>query len=180
MSEEMIKTLLEKASNYNFLNHIIPGSIFCCVYQRMTGHVILGESFVASLVLVYFVGILISRVGSLIVEPLCTFKFWKIGSIVKYAQYSDFFKAEKADKKISLLVAWNNMYRTFVAMSGMLLFYRLVARISRNVPCLDWMHRYKIELMLLFVFVLFIVSFRKQTSYVTRRVEKALETKEDS
>ena len=179
MSNEIIKPLLEKASNYDFLNNIIPGSIFCCVYEKMSGHVIFGESFVTSLVLVYFAGILISRVGSLLVEPFCKFNFWKIGSIVKYAPYKDYIKAEKEDKKISLLLAKNNMYRTFVAMSGMLLSYRLVARVS-NMPCLAWMHHYKFEILLLFVFVLFVVSFRKQTSYVRKRVEKVLETGTDS
>ena len=179
MSDEIIKTLLEKASNYDFLNHIIPGSIFCCVFEKMSGHVIFGESFVTSLVLVYFAGILISRVGSLLVEPFCTFNFWKIGSIVKYAPYKDYIKAEKVDKKISLLVARNNMYRTFVAMSGMLLSYRLVARVS-NIPCFAWTHHYKFELIILSVFALFVVSFQKQTSYVRKRVEKVLEANADS
>ena len=174
MSEELLKTLFEKASNYDFLNHIIPGSIFCCGYQAMTGHAICGGSWVTSLVSVYFVGILISRVGSLIVEPICKFKFWKVGSIVKYAQYADFIKAEKEDKKMSLLVARNNMYRTFVAMSGMLLFYKLAAVASHSIPCLGWMQRCKAELLLLAIFILFLISFRKQTTYIRQRVEKAI------
>ena len=165
MSEDFLKTLFEKASNYDFLNHIIPGSIFCYVYQAMTGHAVCGGSWVASLVLVYFSGILISRVGSLIVEPICKFKFWKFGSIVKYAPYDDYIKAEKEDMKISLLVARNNMYRTFVAMSGILLLYKLTAVASHNIPCLGWMQLCKIELLLFAIFMLFLISFRKQTSY---------------
>lgn len=178
MSNEIIKTLLEKASNYDFLNNIIPGCIFCCVYEKMSGHVVFGNSFVSSLVLVYFAGILISRVGSLLVEPFCKFNFWKIGSIVKYAPYKDYIKAETADQQMSLLVARNNMYRTFVAMSGMLLSYRLAARAS-NISCLAWTHHYKFELILLSVFVLFVVSYRKQTSYVRKRVEKVIEAGAD-
>ena len=177
MSEEFLKTLFEKASNYDFLNHIIPGSIFCCIYQAMTGHAVCGGSWVASLVSVYFVGMLISRVGSLIVEPICKFKFWKVGSVVKYAPYGDFINAEKVDKKISMLVPRNNMYRTFVAMAGMLLFYKLAAVASHSIPCLGWMQRCKAELLLLAIFILFLISFRKQTSYIRQRVERALEAK---
>lgn len=115
----------------------------------------------------YFAGQVISRLGSIIIEPW--FNKWKI---VKYAPYSDFLKAEKVDEKIPELLADNNMYRTFVAVFMLI----VLLEIAHLIPAVDeFMHSEWIVLVLLVgLLLLYIFSFRKQTGYIRKRVEKVV------
>ena len=61
----------------------------------------------------YFMGLVISRIGSLMIEP--TLK--KVG-FLKSADYSKFVLASKTDNKLDVLSETNNMYRTLCALSA--------------------------------------------------------------
>ena len=111
----------------------------------------------------YFSGMTLSRIGSVIIEPL--FKKMKL---VKYANYKDFLKAEAVDPKVSNLLEDNNMFRTFVATFCVM----LIVVVCNNISIIKtFLHSsYAIILLTVLLLVLYALAYRKQTSYIRRRV----------
>lgn len=100
-----------------------------------------------------------SRLGSLLIEPL-----YKKLRIVKYASYEDFKNAEKTkDKdKLNLLLEQNNMYRTMVGVF-------IISIVGK--PLVPFMTKNALVFFIILI-VIFSLSYRKQTSYIRKRVEK--------
>lgn len=117
--------------------------------------------------LYYFVGMIISRVGSVIIEPV----FKKIG-IVKYAPYNDYLRAAGKDPGIADLLEANNSYRTLTAMC-LLLLVTLFTVWAVEIWGVNMWHVRLIAVLALVV--IFIAAYRKQTNYIRKRVELALE-----
>ena len=112
----VMKELLDKLSSYNIFNYLLPGTLFALVAERITDIRIIQSDIVIGLFLYYFIGLVISRVGSLVLEPLM-----RRVSFVKYAPYKDFVSVSARDPKLEILSETNNMYRTLCA-----LFFTLV------------------------------------------------------
>lgn len=121
------------------------------------------ENLVVGVFLYYFIGLVIGRIGSLVFEPLL-----KKASFLKFADYKDFVSASKTDAKLEVLSEVNNMYRTFVALFATLLFARLYEAVETVLPVLKQASPF---LSIVAITVLFLISYRKQTSYITKRVE---------
>ena len=99
-----MENLLDRLSSYNILNYLIPGVLFLVLVDTFDIAPIEENNILLMLFGGYFAGMVLSRVGSVIVEPW--FKKWKI---VKYAQYKDYLDAEARDSKISTLLSESNM-----------------------------------------------------------------------
>ena len=146
---------------YQLVNYLIPGVLFA-VFAREIGYVVAPEPLVLSLVVYFFAGLAISRVGSLIIEPLLR----KI-KFVEFAPYDKFVGASTADPKLSLLSETNNSYRTYAALFLVLLVLRVYAPLQKHFRLLDtWSPLF----LLLLLAALFLASYRKQTRYVRERV----------
>ena len=159
--------IFDKLNSYNILNNIIPGSMFCYLLQYVCGIDLLRNSVVENLFIYYFVGMVMSRFGSLILEPIVI----KL-KIVNYAHHSDYIVASQKDKKIDLLLETNNLYRT-IAMSGLLIILiKIYTILGYRISFLPDATPYLIGVIL---FVLFLLSFRKQTGYIRKRVNQALQ-----
>ncbi len=156
---------LEKLSRYHLLTNLIPGVLFLYMLNMFGIYSIDMSDWLRVLLVGYFTGMIISRIGSIAIEPW--FQKWKI---VKYAPYSDFLKAEKVDGKIQELLGDNNMYRTFVAMFLLL----TILEIGHLIPVVDgFIHSdAAVIVLLLGLFLMFVLAYRKQTSYIRKRVEK--------
>ena len=113
--------------------------------------------------LYYFIGLVISRFGSLVIEPLL-----KYFSFLKFADYKNFVAASKKDKKIELLSEVNNTYRTLSSLFVLQLLLKLYDKIEGRFPVLQECDAIVLLVLLL---VLFLLSYRKQTSYITKRIE---------
>lgn len=118
------------------------------------------------LFLFYFVGMVVSRIGSIIIEPIC-----KKTKFVQYAEYSNYLDAINIDHDISVLLEANNMYRTFLSGMILILLFKVSSIIVQNIQFTEYILHLIIivSLALLFAF-----SYRKQTSYIKKRIEKAL------
>jgi hypothetical protein len=66
--------------------------------QRISDHRFKDENVVVGLFLFYFIGMVISRIGSLTIEPVL-----KKINFLRFAPYSDFIRASQADVKIDIL-----------------------------------------------------------------------------
>ena len=160
---EAVTKLLEKLSSYQILNYLIPGSVFCVLLKHLVGYDIIHFSIVENIIICYFVGMVNSRLGSLILYP-----FLKKTKFIKEADYADFVKAEKKDSKVTILSDINNVFRSFANVMILLLF----ALGIKNVDCISNFVVDNINwVAIISLFILFIFSVRKQTKFVRDRVE---------
>ena len=154
-----MKELLDKLSSYNLFNYLLPGTVFVAVAQRISTHRFTHDNIVVELFLYYFIGLVISRIGSLVIEPAM-----KRTKFVKFASYKDFVRACSHDTKVEVLSEQNNTYRTLcavVVVLGGLKFYDVI--VMWGLP--------GTAIVLVGLFGLFAFAYRKQTDYIRRRVE---------
>lgn len=153
---------IEKLSSYNFLNNLLPGAVFCYFFSLITGYNF-NDNAIVNICIYYFSGMLVSRIGSLIIEPL----FKKI-KIVKYADYEDYLKAISKDEKISCLVETNNVYRTFLSAFITLAIIKLLVFLGEKFNIFN----NEVDIAIgVFLIGILIFSYRKQTNYIRKRVE---------
>ena len=106
----MVDTIIEKFSSYNILNYILPGIVFSIFSNKVFVFSLTSNNILENVFLYYFYGLILSRIGSLVVEPI----FKKI-KLITFAKYEDYIEAEKKDEKLSVLSESNNMYRTLIS-----------------------------------------------------------------
>jgi hypothetical protein len=151
--------LLQKLSTYNIFNYLFPGVVFVILLNRYTEINLVVDDVILGMFLYYFFGLVLSRIGSILIEPAlrCT-------KIVEFSDYARFIRASKLDDKIELLSEVNNMHRTIIAMLVVLL---AISICNGSVTCL-------LTAGLLGIVTLFVLSYRKQTSFITKRIDEAL------
>jgi len=158
-----MKSIIDKISTYNIFNYLFPGILFAVISKSFTKYSFIQNDLVEGLFTYYFIGLVISRFGSLVVEPLL-----KKMKIVKYSSYEDFITACKVDDKLELLSEVNNMYRTIFSMFILLLLFKLYELFSNGFPDIN-NYTYCIALVLLSG--LFMASYWKQTKFIKERVD---------
>lgn len=158
-----MKEILEKISSYNLFNYLLPGTVFVFVLAKTSPHDFTQKDLLIGAFLYYFIGLLISRIGSVIIEPLL--KKWKF---LKFAEYSDYVIYSKQDDKIDILSESNNMYRTIIALILSLL---LVKGFDWIVEIIGINGTWQSIIILLLMLALFLFSYRKQTNYIKKRID---------
>lgn len=156
--------LINKISSYNIFNYLFPGAIFSILTADVIHYPVVQQDVIARLFLYYFVGLVISRWGSLIIEPILK---WH----VKFAPYSEYITAEAKDKKIEVLSEANNSYRTLCAMFSLLFVIRLYAKIQSGPLCS--LQGWEGPIGSVLLMVMFFLAYRKQTGYIIGRINKA-------
>lgn len=154
---------------YNLLTNLIPGTVlaallkFCmedCDIFSLTDNIWILA------VILYFLGIINSRISSLIFEPLM-----KKLKIVNCASHADFTDAELKDTsgKLTQLSRMNNEYRSYLSVFAIVLILKLIflcssvkGFVTDNVE----------EFILGLGVLLFLCSYKKQVSYITSRVSR--------
>lgn len=158
-----MKELLDKISSYNLFNYLFPGVLFCIIISKWTELELVQDDLINGVFLYYFVGLVISRCGSLIIEPVLK----KIKFVV-FAEYQDFVKASKDDSKLEILSESNNMYRTLIALFVIILITKSYLTISVRF---DWDMQVHWIVLLIGLLSMFLFSYRKQTSYISKRIK---------
>ena len=159
-----LEKLLEELGAYELLNNLLPGAIICVLAQWQTGYQLPAINVVGELCVFYFVGLVVGRLGSLVVEPI----YRKLGIISKGA-YADFIKASQADPKIDTLSTKNNMYRTFVAVFIITTVYMIVEVFRERATVRLTMVQLVASAALWF---LFSYSYHKQSNYIQGRIHQ--------
>jgi hypothetical protein len=148
--------LLNKISSYNVFNYLLPGVIFAVLTSDSIHYPIVQRDVITGAFVYYFVGLSISRFGSLVIDPLL-----KRLSFVKFADYKNFLDASKKDPQIEVLSEANNTYRTLSSLFSLFLMLKAYARIEGRFPILKGWDATVLAALLL---VMFLFSYRKQTS----------------
>lgn len=164
-----MEKILSSIPVYNLLTNLIPGTILaallkicvdgCDIFSLTNNIWILA-------VVLYFLGIINSRVSSLILEPVL-----KKLKIVKSASHKDFTDAELKDTsgKLTQLSRTNNEYRSYLSVFTIVLILKLIflsstakTFVTENI-C--W-------IILDLGVLLFLCSYRKQVAYITSRISR--------
>jgi hypothetical protein len=155
--------LFDKISSYNLFNYLLPGVLFAVVASKLTHYSFLGYEVVVAAFLYYFIGLVVSRFGSLVVEPV-----FRSTGFVKFSDYKSFVEACKKDPKIELLSEVNNMFRTLCSLFVLLVLLKLYERLGVRWP---WLERFHVVVLIVLLFVTFAFAYRKQTEYVNKRIK---------
>ena len=62
--------IINKISNYNLFNYLFPGILYTASVNHFTRLQLPTDNLLEAFFVCYFIGLVISRIGSLIVEPL--------------------------------------------------------------------------------------------------------------
>lgn len=161
-----MENILSSFPIYNFLVNLIPGTIlafslkFCVGIDLFTPI----ENSWSLPILLYFLGMLNSRISSLIFEPIM-----QKTKLVKFLPHEEFITAELQDSsgKLTALSRMNNEYRSYFSLFFVVLFLKLIflspdaQKMATNNA--SW-------LILVLCIGIFFVSYKKQASYIRSRI----------
>lgn len=157
-----MEKLIEKISSYHLLNYLIPGIIFIVISDNFIGINLYSNNLLESLFEAYFIGIVISRFGSIVVSNIL-YKFTK----EKGETYTNYIKACNKDDKLEILMQDKNMYRSLCSMLILLLITKLIYLI---------INKFQINNNIVFIIgtilliILFSISFLKQNKMISDRI----------
>lgn len=157
-----MEKVIDKISTYNLFNYLLPGVLFVVLAKNFLFLDLTQGDLILDVFIYYFVGLVISRFGSLVIETLL-----KKVKFLKFSKHDDFISASKNDPKLEILSQENNMYRTFVAMFVLLLLSKLYFYIRTIYPFLQ---SYDFYILISLLLVMFLYSYRKQTAYIFKRI----------
>lgn len=161
---------ISKISSYNLFNNLLPGVVFSAVVTYTTSYNLLFENIIISFFVYYFVGMVVSRVGSIVIDPLITGVpiEGSTSKLIKTAPYYDYIDACKVDSDIKLLSEVNNTYRTMIAVMALSIITIFIDYLCISDTILQ-------VLVCLLVLILFIFSYKQQTEkYIVKRINKAI------
>ena len=162
-----IKDIIEKIGAYQIFTNLLPGAFFCLWLQ-----VFLSESYTlgnigTDLVACYFIGYLINRLGSLVIEGLC-----KRIKLIEFSSYSDYIKAESIDAKIATLSETNSYLRSLLTSILLIPPTVLLDFLRQKWP---WFNNSWKWFIIIIVILILVFSYKKNTDYIRRRVEIIIE-----
>ena len=144
--------IIDKISAYNIFTNLFPSVLYCLLADKLFGIPLVQQDLVLGLFLYYFAGMVISRIGSLIVEP-----FLKKTKFVKFADYRSYVAASEKDEKIVVFLEASNSYRSMIAL--------LICVIATGVWSVAFSafpvaQAYEAHLLVVLMFVLFLFAYR--------------------
>ena len=172
--DSVFEKLAEQISAYEILNHIVPGAVYLILADRYTAFSLLTGHILADIILFYFAGVVIGRLGSLIIEDaLRKIKNEKCWFFLKRAPYKEFIQAEEKDKlhKLQQLVTANNMYRSLASGAVLLFFTILFDWVLSFIPACSVLRKAAILDGCLILAVLFLCSMSKQSGRIKSRID---------
>ncbi len=164
-----MEELLKKLTSYNILNNLLPGVVLIAAFPESEIAKFCTENPFFGAVICYVTGVIVSRIGSLVLEPA-------LKKIAPHEPYTDFISASSKDSKITELSESNNTFRT-LASTGVcyMAIVVVLAADSKWSLSSNWPTTTKLVCAAL-LSVLFILSYRKQTGYICKRVRAACDS----
>lgn len=164
-----MEKIIEKIESYHFLNYLLPGTIFCMLLSN-TWEIQMFEniSIVESIILHYFIGIILSRISSTMLTPII-----KKTKFITYIAYEQYIEAAKRDSKIELFQRESNQYRVYIVVF-ILLFFIEVVQCIRTVT-FNWN-----LVVFAFLVILFLLSYKNQVEGIIQRVKHANNSRKEN
>ena len=154
-----MEKLIDKLDSYHLFNYLVPGFLFIILSKNIMNINIYNNGIVEMAFIAYFIGIIISRIGSLFVSKILD---------KRNADYGDYLKASKTDSKIESLLQERNMYRTLCSMLIVLILFKVLYDLIILFNIDKKIVMYLLYIALIF---LFIKSYDKQNKYLVNRIK---------
>lgn len=151
--------ILEYLTSYHLINHLIPGSILSIILIKKE-FFIKPEELISLLSINYFLGVIINRISSILVEP--ALKCFKIIDKISEEHYKQYCKNVKRDKKLEELSEVRNMYRIYLTL---LIIVLVINILDKKLLVIN------INYLILLGIILFVLAFRKQNLYISIRIK---------
>lgn len=161
--EILISKIVALIENFYLATYIIAGSAVG-IGLNMFGIPFFTDEILISVGRCYFTGMVASRLSSLLIEPLCEYL-----KIIKREPYEKYLKAEAKDTngKLISMSKVSGLYCAMTSASMIVLVTGIVLLICNINMWRDYIWSLIISLS---VFILFLLSYRKQTIYVVKRI----------
>ena len=158
-----MNNVIEKLGSYQIVTNLFPGAFFGMALKFFFELSLPTENIGEEILVYYFMGFVINRIGSLIIKPILEkMKF------IQEAPYPDYLKAVKVDAKLDILSETNNYFRSTLTCFVLLPIVCLMRMLIENV---SWINNGWKGCAIAFLIVLFLFAYRKQTNIVKKRTE---------
>ena len=171
---EVITYITEKVSSYDIFNNLFPGVIYCSLLTKVTRFCLTFDNIIEQFFIWYFTGMIISRIGSVLVEFLLKKLKYKNKPLIIFANYEDYISASEAKPRIATLSEKNNIYRTIIALIfslELVYIYDIFIFCPIKEKCV-YVKALTVAIVGILLIILFILSYKKQTDYVRKQVNK--------
>lgn len=158
-----MSNVIEKLDSYQIMTNLLPGTFIGIALEFILGMGITSPSVTEKIVIYYFIGLILNRIGSLVVNPIL-----KKCRVIVEAPYQEYVKAVKEDSRIDILSETNNYFRTLLA--GTILLLILYICMNSEIVWKWLVSNWRCSSLVCLI-VLFVFAYRKQTDYVRRCVE---------
>ena len=157
-----MEDFLKKIDSYNLFNYLLPGALYVAFFSAFADLSFLTQNVLISFFAMYFIGLTVSRIGSLLIEPLMM-RF----NLGEKGEYLDYIKASEEDATLTRLSEVSNVYRTLIALFICILLTAACAWLFQAIG----LPITAVTVILgTALFALFVAAYRKQSSYVAKRV----------
>lgn len=157
-----MKELVDKITSYNLFNYLLPGILFSVFASNFTKYDFITDNIIIDAFIYYFIGLIISRFGSLVIEYILI----RLG-LIEFASYKKYLLESKKDKKIETLLEANNMYRTLMTTFILLLLLKIFEYVEINV---SYIAGFRLYILIIGLIIIFLFAYKKQTKYINERI----------
>ena len=162
--QDLLREVFGKLTKYDWITTLIPGLFFVGLANWL-GLDFRAKSCFGNLTVVFFCGLVCSRVGATVVEGVAKIKRFKL-----FASYEDYVDWSKGDPtSAGMLVQNSNWFRSLTGM--MLVLIVLYAGRELSVH-FHFLSSAKHLFVLIALLVLFADSYRRQLLFTTKRINK--------
>ena len=162
--------IIDKISAYNILTNLFPGVVYCFLVEKLFGIPLIQDDLLVAFFLYYFTGMVISRVSSVILEPLL-----KLIKLVEFVDYKRYISASKEDDQIRILLETSNSYRSMIALLISVVASGMWIEAMSAYPSINNYSHYILACALV---ILFLLAYKKQTRYIIARIKRYESEKE--
>ena len=158
-----MNSFIEKLDSYQLVTNLLPGAFWGIAIKFFLGISLPVENIGEEILVYYFMGFVINRIGSLFVQPILR----KL-RFIKEAPYPEYLKAAKVDEKINTLSTTNNFFRSTLTCFILLPIVKLLQVLIEYVGLIEKCWK---GCSIVFLIILFTLAYRKQTDIVRIRSE---------
>lgn len=158
-----MEKFLESLSSFNIFTNLVPGVVLVFLMRSFTSVDLFQQDILFGLVVYYFIGMLVSRVGSLILEPI----FKRFG-MIQFADHAAYVRSSKSDTLVQILLETANTFRSMLAVSICFITVVFFDAARLKFGFIDKQLHWIVGLGLS---ILFAFAWIKQSSYVKKRIE---------
>ena len=159
-----MKELLKALTSYQIFNNLFPGALMGYWLAEVTTFE-LSADILTNAFIFYFLGMIVSRIGSVVIEPVLV-------KMESHRPYEEYVEASVKDEMLPVLSETNNTYRSVIA----LFFCVFIIHISLYFGLDRFLsNEWKVAVILIVLFILFVKSYTKQTRSIKKRINVALE-----